>query len=314
MPATLKRNAVNLLALSIAFCFFFYASKHDPALNRNLSFAEDPYDAVGSFAIQFALLSGALSLVRAFRTYPDGTEMPLQRQLVAAGQVTGCMAVIVTLLVDLLALIRHPELWARSAISPLLLRIMTGLLGWAAISVAFGVRDAAISGARRNEFWLRSLPWFLGAMAIVAFYPERFRHTLFGAVATVVVGALVLFIPLRGVALATAPHEGVSVSGLASDLLSIVPPLRPRTLGDHGVRGLGASSAAARPSGLLTPGRLWIGICFCGVLIGCGLAGAELRESSSVHLRQRLLVVAVYTVWKRQRCSWALRCCADPCD
>lgn len=294
MPATLKQNAVNLLALSIVFCVFFYASKHHPALNRNVPFAEDPYDAVGSFAIQFALFSSALSLVRAFRMYPDGVDIPSQRQLVAAGQSTGCMAVIVTLLVDLLALSRHPELWSRSATSPLLLGVMAGLLAWAAISFMFGLRAARHFG--RRDLWLRILPWFLGAMAIVVLYPERFRHTLFGAIATVVVGALVLFVPLRGFTLAIAPPPVAFVSGFAGDLLFVARALQARFSNAGGTRdcmdcdnGVPALSPTS-----LTPGKLWTGICFCGILIGCCLAGAELRESSSALLGKRLLVVAVY--------------------
>lgn len=294
VPATLKRNAVNLLALSIAFCVFFYASKHDPALNRNVPFAEDPYDAVGSFAIQFALFSSALTLVRAFRMYPAGVDIPSQRQLVAAGQSTGCMAVIVTLLVDLLALSRHPELWARSATSPLLLAIMAGLLAWAAISFAFGFRDAEKSGTR--DLWLGALPRFIGTITIVAFYPERFRHTLFGAIATVMVGALVLFVSLRGFALAIAPDLVASVSTFGGDVLSVGQSFRAYLRGERGNEDMvaGVSSMPPVSPTWLTAGWLWVGICFCGVLIGCGLAGAELRESSSALLGRRLLIVAVY--------------------
>ena len=292
MPASLKRSAANLLALSLAFCVFFYASKHQPALSRNNPFVEDPYDAVGSFAIQFAVFSSALSLLRACRTYPNEVVLSSQRQLVATGQMTGSMAVIVTLVVDLLAVVRRPELW--SAISPSLLGMMAGLLGWATISFASSLRDAAISGTRRKDLWRPSLPWFLVPMVIVAFYPDRFRHTLFGAIATVVVGALVLFLPLRRFALATAPQPAASVSNFAGDLLALVPSFRARHPGHHRSRALDAGSAPARPSAWLAPGTMWIGLCVLGVLIGCGLALAELREGSSALPAKRLLIVAVY--------------------
>lgn len=296
MPAALKRSAIHLLALSIAFCVFFYASKHLPALNRNNPFVEDPYDAVGSFAIQLAVFLSGLSLLRAFRPYPDGMDMASQRQLVVAGQRTGSMAVIVTLVADVVALCRHPERWSQSSPSALLLGLTAGLLGWAAISFASGFHRQRGSGVGRMELWRPAFAWFLGAMAVVAFYPERFRHTLPGAIATVVVGALVLFIPLWKFALAAAPRPAASVAGLGSDLASVGQSVWARIRGrsEAGANATGVGSVSPSAPAWLTPGRLWIGICLCGVLIGCALAGAELREGSSAVLAKRLLILAVY--------------------
>ena len=69
-------------------------------------------------------------------------------------------------------------------------------------------------------------------------------------------------------------------------------PISPPRQG--GTRALATRSAPARPSGWITPGTMWAGLCICGLLIGCGLAAAELREGSSALLGKRLLIVAVY--------------------
>jgi hypothetical protein len=66
----------------VSFYLFFQTSKHNPALSSVNAFADDPYDAVGSFGVQFALFTALLSLVRAFRPYQsdealDGQELLL---------------------------------------------------------------------------------------------------------------------------------------------------------------------------------------------------------------------------------------------
>ena len=66
---SLKTLAVIVFFLTIFFWAFFDNSKNLPALAVINPFAEDPYDAVGSFGIQLSLFAALLSLLRAFRPY-----------------------------------------------------------------------------------------------------------------------------------------------------------------------------------------------------------------------------------------------------
>src|SRR6266849_4361493 len=84
MPRQLKVNACLTFVLAVMFYLFFQISKHQPALSQVNAFAEDPYDAVGSFGTQFAVFTALLSLVRAFRPYQpnkalDGQKVHLVR-------------------------------------------------------------------------------------------------------------------------------------------------------------------------------------------------------------------------------------------
>ena len=54
-----------ILFTAILFFLFFQVNKRDPFVMGNPT-ANDPYDAVGSIAIQVALLIGILSYARVF--------------------------------------------------------------------------------------------------------------------------------------------------------------------------------------------------------------------------------------------------------
>jgi hypothetical protein len=74
MPGRLRINALIVLVLALLFTFFFDFTKHNPYLAPINPFAEDPYDAIGSFAMQAVFVLGILSLFRAFR--PAGKTQP----------------------------------------------------------------------------------------------------------------------------------------------------------------------------------------------------------------------------------------------
>jgi hypothetical protein len=67
-----KFATLAAFVLVVLFWIFFNASKHISALAQVNVFNEDPYDAVGSFGIQLAILAAVLSFVRILRPYPKG--------------------------------------------------------------------------------------------------------------------------------------------------------------------------------------------------------------------------------------------------
>ncbi len=79
------------------FYLFFQISKHQPALSQVNAFAEDPYDAVGSFGTQFAVFTALLSLVRAFRPYQPNKALDGQKVHLVRAEYLTCLSVFVGL-------------------------------------------------------------------------------------------------------------------------------------------------------------------------------------------------------------------------
>jgi hypothetical protein len=78
------RVPVAVLSASVAWIFFDQA-KHNPALSGSAGFLDDPYDAIGSFAIQFAAISALAAVfwrVAEWRTGERG--LPGRGSLTAA--------------------------------------------------------------------------------------------------------------------------------------------------------------------------------------------------------------------------------------
>lgn len=113
MTRMLKLHSVLVVILSMAFCIFFQVSKHGPPFRSLNPFGEDPYDSVGSFKVQFVLFLTVLSLVRAFRPYPRGVQKEQQVVLVRS-EMFVVLAIVITLVADLIAMIRHTTMWMGS--------------------------------------------------------------------------------------------------------------------------------------------------------------------------------------------------------
>jgi hypothetical protein len=134
----LRQACLATLAASLVaalFWVFFNASKHWPSLAAVNIFAEDPYDAAGSFGIQLAGLAALLSLVRSLRPEPQGPTLA-RLALILRGNVVVLLAAAVTLLADGLALLRYADRWTASIVGWWLagwvggLMALTLLVGW----------------------------------------------------------------------------------------------------------------------------------------------------------------------------------------
>jgi hypothetical protein len=98
---------------AIVFWKFFDVTKHGPLGDIN-PFANDPYDIVGSFAFQVALLVGVLNYARALRLKECPSATPRAR-LIVRGNLIVLGSIVTTLLGDVIALILHPmphSFWA----------------------------------------------------------------------------------------------------------------------------------------------------------------------------------------------------------
>ncbi len=97
MHLTHKVNAGVVLVLAALFYQAFMFPKHDAVLSMIIPFGDDPYDAVGSFAMIVGMMVAFLSLGRAFRPYRlNSASIETQVYLVRA-QTCVVLAVVSTL-------------------------------------------------------------------------------------------------------------------------------------------------------------------------------------------------------------------------
>ena len=140
MSRSLKIYACLTVALAVLFYLFFQISKHQPALAQVNAFANDPYDAIGSFGVQFALFTALLTLLRAFRPYQSRQALDSQALLLVRGAIFSCLSVIITLIADAVAMARHPSVWMGLSAGYVLaalvggLALFTVLVGWLLVS------------------------------------------------------------------------------------------------------------------------------------------------------------------------------------
>ncbi len=96
----IHRLTAFILVLAIVFYLFFQVNKHNPFAMGN-PFAVDPYDAVGSIAIQLALLISLLSYARVLRCREDPNQ--LKERLILHGNILVLAAIFITLCSDTVA-------------------------------------------------------------------------------------------------------------------------------------------------------------------------------------------------------------------
>ncbi|HZO71689.1 MAG TPA: hypothetical protein VFB60_05760 [Ktedonobacteraceae bacterium] len=222
MSGRLKINALFTLVLAVLFYAFFQISKHNTALSQVNPFADDPYDAVGSFGVQFALFAGLLSLVRAFRPYQSIDALKNQELLLLRGEYLLCLSVMITLAADIVALVRHPSSWIGSPAGYLLAALTGGLMFLAALGIWLIHYSAPNTGsATARNAWLRAAGVIIVSILILALYPESWRQSTHGELFTVLVGIAFLFVPLWAVGIAISPSPGTFFEDCIDDFAAM---------------------------------------------------------------------------------------------
>jgi MFS family permease len=196
--------AVFLLAL--LFLVFFQITKQIPALAQVNPFGEDPYDAVGSFGIQVTLVAALLSFLRVLRPYRTREIITSQYLLILRGNGLSVISVAVTLVVDLIAMVRYSDSWIHYAAGKILailvvgIMILTALTGWWFSRVVRRLQEMTVIGEQcRKERVFTSMVLIVISCAItLAIYPPGWRQSLFGGIFTALAGMLILMILLAG--------------------------------------------------------------------------------------------------------------------
>jgi hypothetical protein len=260
----LKLTSLFIFALAVLFYAFFMYAKHDPALSAVNGFADDPYDAVGSFGIQAAMFLGLLCLIRAFRpSRPDAASVSGPAFL-ARAQMAAVLSVAVTLAADLVAMLRHPAVWMGSPRGYKLLALLAGM----AVSTAT-VGALALRQARKMDLPPAPRPWrnavlvSLIASLTLFVYPDHFRQGLIGALFAVLAGDVILFASVWAWTMALMPY--------------------------------GPGAAPTKASRWFATGKSeWTLVILAGVLIGLVFVAGEASEGSGIPPTRLALVISVY--------------------
>ncbi len=299
MPKSLRRHAIGLAVLAVLFFLFFQVSKHNLSLARGNPFADDPYDAVGSFSSQFVIMVAALSVMRAFRPYPPGSCLQRQSGLVASGQLMVLLAVAITCITDGIAMARHTKMWLGSSAGSILLAAVACLCLWVTVEGALLFRTLPSAG-RTPARWCSAVLVSVLVVSVAVWYPESLRQSLVGALITVVVGAAILFVPIRAIALAASGEADGPVFDLLDDLLAVCSwvesrmPFLPRI---SRLVQRGASPRSSRRARPWFSQRVvwWCLVALTGFAIGSFLSWREMAdEHDPIPLCKVVTVAIVY--------------------
>lgn len=298
----LKIAAVLVLGLSILFYFFFDFCKHAPVLGASNPFAEDPYDAVGSFGIFLAFVSAVLTMLRAFR--PSQQDKPADGQIVLylhAGTVS-LLAVVITLAADAIGLGRAVVTSGSFPAAGPLAAILGGMTlitlgaGWIFLRVARSVKISPVG----RPWWRVGIISGL-AILILAFYPLQWRESgVPGGVFTALVGMSVLFVTTWGLATAIFPINEFEYEDVFDDMAAFFQREEKRmsSLADP-IKWAGKTAASQPMRGLLgwlNPRRhRWNLVILAAAAMGLMLVAVEfLAEGMPTNLGRALMVVGVY--------------------
>jgi hypothetical protein len=283
MPQVLKRNAVVVFGLGCLFYWSFMFAKHDPALRNVIPFGDDPYDAVGSFAVIVGMLIALLSLVRAFRPYREAPSTT-QRTYLVRSQEAVVLVVFMTLASDVVAMARHPSMWVGASSRDTLIALVGGMVV-VTVVVQFLIRASQEKPPERDaKDWKAAASATVLAILVLAVYPEQLIHSTATHLLTVVAGAIVLFAPMRPLLNALVPYkpdqgrmEKIPARGRFSTAAQrwSIAALAGALVGSCAFLGeIGESSGAVPMSRLAFVASVFIGLGLAGFLI----AYAFLRE------------------------------------
>jgi hypothetical protein len=216
-----KTISFVVFLLTIFFLAFFDNSKKIPLLVVINPFADDPYDAVGSFGIQLAFFAAILSLMRSLRPYAAKEIPSTQQLLILRGETVALLSIIVTLTEDIVAMLRYPSMWMNSSGGPILVGLVGGLILLTTI-VSLQLYRIVVNGSYSfaNRSWIRAI-FFPFGIFILAIYPADLLESVAGGIFTALTGMLILFISTWALATAIFPQTEMEFEDVLDDFASI---------------------------------------------------------------------------------------------
>ena len=263
-------RSLFVFGLALLFYVFFMHAKHDPLLSKVNAFADDPYDAVGSFGIQAAALLGILCIVRGFRARSAVAGSAEEQTFLLRTQAAAILSIGVTLATDAVAMIRHPLLWFGLPAGYRLLALM-GDMAILTAAIGFWIRHSVgpENWCASSRDSVRAVIVSIAAAFALVFYPESFHRGLIGVLFTALIGTVILFTATWAWTMALVPN---------SDR-------------DNGaVRGQGISESRK----VHRRKYHWAVVVLVGVLVGLFFVAGEASEGSGIPHGKLALVISAY--------------------
>ena len=299
----LRLVSIGSLLMATLFMLLFQRAKHDPGLASVNPFAEDPYDAVASFGVQIGFVCAMLSALRAFRTDLKTESLYSRYTYTLRAIGVSQLAIIVTMLADLVALVRYSVLWNPSHGVDFLVVSTGGMLLLASGFCLYLIRIANRRNVcSKNPLRRPQIIPFLILLGLLGIYPGGWRDGIAGAILTALAGLVFLFFSVALLSKAMFPCPDVPEKDLIDDLYGICQTLKPRS--GFLVRLTDSAERSARTTWLgniidmFNPRKHeWNLLALMAILAGVSLAFAEtFSEGSSRDVGRALLVAIVYIV------------------
>ncbi|MRR28997.1 hypothetical protein EG834_01370 [bacterium] len=288
MAKHFRFDAFVITAIAVLFVLFFNFTKQNPALSAINPFATDPYDAIGSFGIQAAMFFAGLSLFRTYYSIITGRQTEDWTLFLVRSQIVTILTVIVTLTADWVTMIRHLTLWLGKPGGLQLAQLTLGF--WLAVILLLATILHSTAGAGiviPKRSWQKPLIATVLVILGLFFYPEDIIESTPGALLTVVIGAVFLFLLVRQWAEVFSPTMvnqarevtpvwawgGVILAGI---ILGLAVVMRELTTGGSTVDLSGKAAVIA----------IYVGLEIAGVLIGYTFLGTYLGLSFKKKIRQ----------------------------
>ncbi len=301
MSRQFKVIACLTLALAVVFYVFWQICKQQPDLANVATFTEDPYDAVGSFATQFALFTALLSIVRAFRPYSSKQMADGQQMLFARGAYLTCLSIAVTLGADVVAMLCFPAVWigipAGYALAALVggMALLTTLVAWSIHSAARKSNRLPASATARGK-WASAIVISLVGAIICAVYPQNWRQGFhlggFGTafvLITALIGMVIFFASTWAWGIAISPTLETPGEDFIDDLVALYGWFKAR-IGSLSVlltpfeKLLGSSFLRPIVNVFNPRKNRWYGIALVGLCLGALLSLGEGRALARLEL------------------------------
>jgi hypothetical protein len=205
--------------LSVVFVWLFFYWKHDRQLSPVNVFNVDPYDAVGSIAIQISLIASCFSVLRLFLHYTGEGTRYSNEILILRGNLLSQFSIIITMISNLIALTRFNMGWINSSPGVLLASMVISFL---IITLLVVCRTLKVASAYNIEtrFTLFSFKFFivLSGFILLAFYPFMSQETIIRALFTAYAGMFIQIIILSSLTFLVLPPEKI----VYEDLIDVI--------------------------------------------------------------------------------------------
>ena len=186
----IKFNTLFVFFLSVVFIWLFFFCKHDPRLSEVNVFNVDPYDAVGSIAVQISFVAAFFSTLRIFAVTNIEIQPSYHLIMILRGNLVSLLSILVNMISDIIALVRFRKIWINSSSGIFLSAMVISFMLITVILILWTLKlDFAKNLKIRYNISLKNL-WSLAGFIIIAFYPVPgpFKKSILWAIFTAYLG------------------------------------------------------------------------------------------------------------------------------